>query len=194
MKSKLIILGCGSSVGTPRIDGYWGNCNKMIGVRSQHYKELPFSIVGSVAFLSCIGLIVLNSISRHQQGDFLNSPFNKQILLMIPAISVLLMIIFLPRYSIHKYSYPMYLIGIVIIIMPFFGQSHANTFRWLDIGLPFKIQPSEFAKVFTTIALARYLSDHTIQMKKFNAIIIPIGFTLNIRCITTIPNSLLWLG
>jgi len=28
MKSKLIILGCGSSVGTPRIDGYWGNCNK----------------------------------------------------------------------------------------------------------------------------------------------------------------------
>ena len=28
MKSQLIILGCGSSVGTPRIDGYWGNCDK----------------------------------------------------------------------------------------------------------------------------------------------------------------------
>ena len=28
MKSKVIILGCGSSVGVPRIDGYWGNCNK----------------------------------------------------------------------------------------------------------------------------------------------------------------------
>ena len=28
MKSKLIILGCGSSVGTPRIDGYWGDCDK----------------------------------------------------------------------------------------------------------------------------------------------------------------------
>ena len=26
MKSQLIILGCGSSVGVPRIDGYWGNC------------------------------------------------------------------------------------------------------------------------------------------------------------------------
>ncbi len=26
MKSKLIILGCGSSVGVPRIDGYWGSC------------------------------------------------------------------------------------------------------------------------------------------------------------------------
>jgi len=28
MNSKLIILGCGSSIGTPRIDGYWGNCDK----------------------------------------------------------------------------------------------------------------------------------------------------------------------
>jgi len=28
MRKKLVILGCGSSVGVPRIDGYWGNCNK----------------------------------------------------------------------------------------------------------------------------------------------------------------------
>ena len=30
MKTKLIILGCGSSIGVPRIDGYWGNCKKNI--------------------------------------------------------------------------------------------------------------------------------------------------------------------
>ena len=28
MKSKLIILGCGSSVGVPRIDGHWGACKR----------------------------------------------------------------------------------------------------------------------------------------------------------------------
>ena len=28
MKSKLIILGSGNSSGVPRIDGYWGKCNK----------------------------------------------------------------------------------------------------------------------------------------------------------------------
>ena len=28
MKSKLIILGCGSSIGVPRIDGFWGKCKK----------------------------------------------------------------------------------------------------------------------------------------------------------------------
>ena len=28
MKAKLIILGCGNSLGVPRIDGFWGKCNK----------------------------------------------------------------------------------------------------------------------------------------------------------------------
>jgi len=28
MRAKLIILGSGNSMGTPRIDGTWGNCNK----------------------------------------------------------------------------------------------------------------------------------------------------------------------
>jgi len=28
MKTKLIILGCGTSIGVPRIDGFWGKCNR----------------------------------------------------------------------------------------------------------------------------------------------------------------------
>ena len=150
----------------------------MINVRSKQYKELPISIISAVTFLTLIGLVVLKSISQHQGGGLLNNPFNKQILLLIPAIFSSLLIIILPRYTIHKYSYPLYFLGIVIVLLPFAGPSHANTYRWLDIGLPFSIQPSEFTKVFTTIALARYLSDHTIQIKKFHSIIIPIGFVL----------------
>ena len=30
MKTKFVLLGCGNSMGTPRIDGFWGNCNKKI--------------------------------------------------------------------------------------------------------------------------------------------------------------------
>ena len=30
MKVKFTILGCGSSLGIPRIDGYFGNCNPKI--------------------------------------------------------------------------------------------------------------------------------------------------------------------
>ena len=150
----------------------------MINVKTKQYKELPISIIGSVIFLTLVGLVLLKSISQHQGGGFLNNPFNKQLLILIPALCLALLIFILPRFTIHKYAYPFYFIGIIIVSLPFFGPSHANTFRWLDIGLPFNIQPSEFAKVFTTIALARYLSDHTIQMRKFHSILVPIAFVL----------------
>ena len=59
-------------------------------------------------------------------------------------------------------------VGIILVILPFFFEKHAGTHRWFQIGLPFMIQPSEFAKLFTILALARYLSDHNLQMKNLN--------------------------
>ena len=141
-------------------------------------KELSVKLIWSISLLSLMGLVVLKSISAHHNADATFSPFVKQLIFLIPAILVLLMILIVPRYSIHKYSYSLYLIGIIIVIVPFFGHPHARTYRWLDIGLPFAIQTSEFAKVFTTLTLARYLSDHTLEMKKFSSIIVPVLISL----------------
>ena len=148
----------------------------MILSKNFSFSELPFKIIWSALFLTFIGLITLYSISQHHQGPILLNPFKKQLLFLIPALLICFLIICIPRYSIHKYSYAFYFIGIIIVVLPFFNISHAGTYRWLDFGLPFTIQPSEFAKVFTVIALARYLSDNTLRMKRFTSIIIPIFF------------------
>ena len=150
----------------------------MIGFQFKQNKELPYGVIVSVSFLSILGLLVLYSISEPQIGNLLENPFSKQFLFLIPAISIFTVVIFLPRYTIHKYSYPLFLIGVLIVLLPFFGKPHAGTYRWLNVGLPFTLQPSEFAKVFTVIALARYLSDHTLEMKKFISIIIPVFLAL----------------
>ena len=150
----------------------------MIGFQFKQNKELPYGVVVAVSFLSILGLLVLYSISEPQIGNLLENPFTKQLLFLIPAISIFTVVIFLPRYTIHKYSYPFFLIGVLIVLLPFFGKPHAGTYRWLNVGLPFTLQPSEFAKVFTVIALARYLSDHTLEMKKFISIIIPVFLAL----------------
>ena len=150
----------------------------MIGSQSIPYKEMPLRIIWSVAFLSIVGLVVLNSISQQYQGGFFNTPFTKQLLFLFPAVLIAFIIIFIPRYTIHKYTYTLYALGIIFVLLPYTENPHAGTYRWFNLGLPFSIQPSEFAKVFTTLALARYLSDHTLQMKHFTSIIIPIGLAL----------------
>jgi len=149
-------------------------------IRSQSFelKDFPIKIIWAVVFLSMIGLLVLKSISQHQIGGVFQNPFSKQLLFMGPSVIGAITILFIPRYTIHKYAYALYTISIIFVILPFFGSPHAGTYRWLNIGLPFAIQPSEFTKIFTAIALARYLSDHNLEMKHFISIIIPIILVL----------------
>ena len=150
----------------------------MINISISQIKELPTKIIWSVLFLTAIGLIVLKSISQHNSSGLFHNPFTKQLIFLGPGLVIAILILFIPRYTIHKYSYFLYSIGVLIVLLPFLGNPHAGTYRWLNIGLPFSLQPSEFAKVFTTIALARYLSDHNIEMKQFSAIIIPLMLVL----------------
>ena len=106
----------------------------MINILSTEFKEIPVKIIWAVAFLTVMGLIVLKSISQHHTGGLFQNPFTKQLFFLIPSILVSCVILFIPRYTIHKYSYTLYLIGIFIVLLPFLGTAHAGTYRWLNIG------------------------------------------------------------
>ena len=107
----------------------------MIGFRQIQYKELPYSIILCIGLLSVIGLIVLYSISQHQDLDLLSNPFNKQLMFFMPSIVIAIIIIFIPRYTIHKYSYLLYIFGIVIAILPFETET-------IELPLTSKLPPS----------------------------------------------------
>ena len=139
--------------------------------------DAPWKILFSSLFLSLIGLIALNSIS-HQNTTFIQNPFFKQLFFLFIALFSFTFSFITPKYIIHKYAYIIFGVGIFIVILPFFGSPHAGTYRWLDIGLPFNFQPSEFSKIFTVIALARYLSDNNLKIRKFSSIVIPIIIAL----------------
>ncbi len=139
--------------------------------------DAPWKILFLSLFLSLIGLIALNSIS-HQNTTFIQNPFYKQLFFLLIAFFSFAFAFLTPKYIIHKYAYVIFGIGVFIVILPFFGNPHAGTYRWLDIGLPFNFQPSEFAKIFTVIALARYLSDNNLKIRKFSSIVVPIVIAL----------------
>jgi len=149
----------------------------MIILKNTNISDVPWKIIVLSLFLSLIGLIALNSIS-HQNTIFIKNPFYKQLFFLLIALLSFSFSFMTPKYIIHKNAYIIYGVGIFIVILPFFGSPHAGTYRWLDIGLPFNFQPSEFSKIFTVIALARYLSDNNLKIRKFNAIVIPIIIAL----------------
>ncbi|GIS71000.1 MAG: hypothetical protein CM1200mP10_05770 [Candidatus Neomarinimicrobiota bacterium] len=98
---------------------------------------------------------------------------------MIPAFVGFITILFIPKYMIHKYIYFAYSLMLILFLNPpFLFETIAGTHRWINFGLPVSIQPSEFAKLFVVVALARYLSDHNLQMKRFMTILFPILIAL----------------
>ena len=139
--------------------------------------DAPWKILFSSILLSIVGLIALNSIS-YQNTSILHSPFYKQLFFLFLALISFSFSFVTPKYMIHKYAYIIYAIGVIIVMLPFFGSPHAGTYRWLNIGLPFSFQPSEFSKIFSVIALSRYLSDNSIKIQNFKSIIFPIGIAL----------------
>jgi len=149
----------------------------MIFLKKLNIHDAPWMILYSALFLSAIGLIALNSIS-HQNTSIIQNPFYKQLFFLFIAFFGFSFSFITPKYIIHKYAFIIYGVGIFIVILPFFGSAHAGTYRWLNIGLPFNFQPSEFAKIFSVIALARYLSDNNLKIQKFNSIILPILIAL----------------
>ena len=125
-------------------------------IKKPNVNEAPWKVLMSAMLLSFIGLVALNSISFQSPSSTL-SPFIKQLLFLLIALIGFLFSFFTPKYIIHKYAYIIYGIGSILVVLPFFGNPHVGTHRWLNVGLPFNFQPSELAKISLVIALARYL-------------------------------------
>ena len=141
-------------------------------------QNFPISVILLPIILTFIGMVALFSISVNQFGVIAITAFTKQLLFMIPAIIGFFFILFIPKYLIHKYIYLMYGLILVLVTVPFLLSTIAGTHRWINIGLPVAFQPSEFAKWIVVVALAKYLSDHNLEMKKFSTLIFPIFIAL----------------
>ena len=141
-------------------------------------QNFPISVILLPIILTFIGMVALFSISVNQFGVIAITAFTKQLLFMIPAIAGFLFILFIPKYVIHKYIYIIYGLIIILVTVPFLLSKIAGTHRWINIGLPIAFQPSEFAKWIVVVALAKYLSDHNLEMKKFSTLIFPIFIAL----------------
>ena len=67
----------------------------------------------------------------------------------------------------ERFASVIYIASIVFLIGLFiFGRTIAGTTAWYDFG-GFSIQPSEFVKATTALALAKYVSDIQTNMKEF---------------------------
>jgi len=93
---------------------------------------------------------------------------DKQLIFIILTIPLIFIVLYADGKFYEKYASIIFIISLVSLLGLFaFGKTIAGQRCWYGFG-SFTLQPSEFAKAATSLALAKYLSDPQINLKDIN--------------------------
>ena len=131
-------------------------------------------------FFIISGLIICSLVTLYSISDdplSFNSSFYRQCIFLIFSSIVFFVIKNIPIKIIHDNSTLIFIGTLILCIIPFFLPRVEYTYRWIDLGF-FYIQPSEYLKCATVIVVAKYLSNHQLEVKDNFVVIIPSLLTL----------------
>ncbi len=144
-----------------------------------------FDWISIVLYLLLVAIGWINiysaSLSDVSEAYFdLNQIYGKQLLWIILSIFLIVLLLSIEAKFYERFASVFYVISLISIIgLFFFGKTINGATSWYAIG-GFTIQPAEFAKVATALALAKYISDIQTdirnlsgQFKAFIIIILP---------------------
>ena len=116
------------------------------------------------ALLVIMGWLNIYSSSLSSMED----TYEKQLIFIILTIPLIFIILSVDGKFYEKYATIIYGIALLSLAGLFvFGKTIAGQRCWYAFG-SFTLQPSEFAKAATALALAKYLSDTQINLKDVN--------------------------
>ncbi|ASO04210.1 rod shape-determining protein RodA [Arenibacter algicola] len=127
-----------------------------------------FSVLIYIALVFIGWINIYSSTFTDDNPSIFNfsSLHGKQLFFIGTSALSIIIILALEANFYERFSSLFYIISIVLLLGLFiFGKTIAGATSWYDLGF-FNLQPSEFAKVATALALAKYLSDIQTDIKR----------------------------
>ncbi len=117
----------------------------------------------------------LSSIAEETSIFDFTQIYGKQFMFIILTIPLIFVVLSVEGKFYEKFSSVIYVIGLLSLAGLFlFGKTIKGQANWYSFG-SFGIQPSEFVKAATALALAKYLSDIQVNLKDMNRQIQALG-------------------
>jgi len=106
---------------------------------------------------------------EHQSILDFSMRYGKQLIWIGAALFIALLIFIIDVNFYSYFAYAIYGLTILMLILVlFFGVEVNSAKSWFQFG-SFRIQPAEFAKIATALAIARYLSAYNVQINTFKS-------------------------
>ncbi len=137
--------------------------------RNNIFKGVDWLLVGFYLFFIFLGWLSIYAATYTEDQTFvfnLATKYGKQIFFILLSSVLIIFILAIDRKFYERYSGIFYLLSLLSLIGLFiFGKSINGATSWYHFG-SFSFQPSEFAKAATALALANYLSERGMDLKK----------------------------
>jgi rod shape determining protein RodA len=135
--------------------------------------NFDFYLLAFVLILICAGLIgvfAATNTTEPQSSQY----FPRQMMHVALGLTLMFIVAFLPMNVLQQTSYLFYGISIFfLLLIDLFGVTKFGAERWLEIG-GFRMQPSEFAKLATVLAISNYLSTSGVNVNQFKHLAVTI--------------------
>jgi len=133
-------------------------------MKKSFFEGIDLTILLVTLLILTAGLLAIFSATYTSGTDY----FSKQLTFALLGILIMLTVSYIPPRIIAKGSYIFYGLTLVMLILVlFFGKKISGSKSWFSMG-GFGIQPSEFAKIATILALANFLSTTEDGFKNVN--------------------------
>ena len=136
----------------------------------ENQRRFKFDWITIILFLLLVGFGYLNILSASHEGEITgyfdpNQLYGKQLIFIGLTFLLIILILSFEAKFYERFASIIYLVAIFALIGLFiFGKDVNGARSWYGIG-SMTIQPSEFAKFATALAVAKYISDLQTNMK-----------------------------
>lgn len=123
-----------------------------------------------ILFLLLVGFGWVNILSASASGDItsyldMGQPYGKQLIFILFTFVLIILILSIEAKFYERFASVIYMVSIVSLVGLFiFGKNVNGATSWYALG-SMTIQPSEFAKFATALAVAKYISDLQTNIK-----------------------------
>lgn len=156
------------------------------------FENIDWLLVGFYLVFVLMGWVNIYAAvynDEHQSILDLSQNYGKQMIWIITSLVIATFILIVDGKFYEAFGYVIYGIVLVMLVAAIFlSRDVKGAHAWIDIG-SFKLQPAEFAKFATCMALAKYLSTMGIRFKDLRTKITASLFVVIPACIILLQND-----
>lgn len=136
-------------------------------------EHLDWPLFGALITMLLMGLATVYSVAYNEDAPSLfnfSEKYGRQLFWILFSLFLGLLVFLIDADIYRKFAIPIYLSTLVLLVIVLFMPAVHGAHAWLGVG-SFGVQPAEFAKISTSLLLAKYISGLTVKQQTTSTVL-----------------------